>query len=64
MTDHDTNLLSLVAAAAAGALFMYWVDAQKAGRSDRAMRGQGHAQDGDELHATPPANAAWSEQGV
>jgi hypothetical protein len=67
MADHDTSFLSLAAAAVAGALFMYWVDAS---RSSRSVAASGRWTDGTRLreraapHPTRPAKAAWNEQGV
>jgi zinc transporter ZupT len=58
MTDHDTDLLSIAAAAAAGALFMYWLDAY------RSRRRESQPEQGGEEHRTTPARAAWNEQGV
>jgi hypothetical protein len=60
MADHETSFLSLAAAAVAGALFMYWVDASRSGRWTDGTRLRERAAP----HPTRPAKAAWNEQGV
>jgi hypothetical protein len=66
MADHDTSLLSLATAAVAGALFMYWVEAQRRSRSfDAGIRADSVQTRGSGApHPTRPAKAAWNEQGV